>query len=229
MGVAVQYLLERLEVVVEPPNRRRREQPVHVVARGRSAPAGEGHRLAVVALRPRQVRRQFPVRGDPHAGVGVGNREVDGEVPLRTDAHAADDHVELPGEEGRDDPVPRGRHELDAHPHVRGELRRDVHLEADELAVPVAHRPRFERRDADLQGAAPLDRLDHALGRGRRWCASQLESGGHSERHERGQRLAGPRVGEPHALLLVSVRKGTGGIMRVRGVRGGSRPPRGRP
>ena len=69
----------------------------------------------------------------------VGIREVDLQVALLGDGHAAHDDVELLGDQGRDDAVPGGvdRHELD--PHGFGHLFGHIDVESDEISLFVGH------------------------------------------------------------------------------------------
>jgi hypothetical protein len=164
VGVAGQHLLHRLGIVVEHQVLGLWPQDLGQGRRRRAAPEGELHVRLVEVLDGLELAGQRQARGKADTGMRIGHREVDREVARRRDRHAADDHVELTGDQGRNDAVPRSRHELDLDPHVLGQLLGDVDLEADQLAVRGVHRPGHEGRQAHLHGAALLDRLDHARG-----------------------------------------------------------------
>jgi len=81
--------------------------------------------------------------------------------------HAAADHVELAGQEGRDDAVITGGHQLQLDPHGLGHGLEDVDFKADDFTALVSHFERHVGRvHADFQRAA-LDRIVDGTGLGR--------------------------------------------------------------
>ncbi|MCY1179610.1 hypothetical protein D9M73_200190 [compost metagenome] len=92
---------------------------------------------------------------------GIG--EVDAQVALLGQGHAAADHVELVGQQGRDDAVVAGGDQFQLDAHGLGHGFEQVDFEADDLTALVGH---FEghvgRVHADAQGAALDCIIDHA-------------------------------------------------------------------
>ncbi|MNE11287.1 hypothetical protein D3C80_1040390 [compost metagenome] len=94
-----------------------------------------------------------------------GFAEVKLEVAFLGQGHAAADHVELVGQQRRDDAVVRSGNGLELDAHGLGHGLEDVDLEADDLTALVGHLERHVGRvHADTQGAA-LDRVIDGSGR----------------------------------------------------------------
>ncbi|MNN53441.1 hypothetical protein D3C81_1681960 [compost metagenome] len=89
--------------------------------------------------------------------------EVQAQVTLLGQGHAAADHVELAGQQGRDDAVVTGGDQFQLDAHGLGHGLQQVDFETDDLATLVGHlEGHVGRVHADTQGAA-LDRIiDHA-------------------------------------------------------------------
>ena len=68
-----------------------------------------------------------------------GFAEVQAQVALLGQGHAAADHVELVGHQGRDDAVVTGRHQLQLDTHGLGHRFEQVNFEANDLATLVGH------------------------------------------------------------------------------------------
>ena len=81
----------------------------------------------------------FLAEQDGLAHDDVGIREVDLEVSLLGDGHAAHDDVELFGDQGRDDAVPCRVDDFELDAHGLGHFLGHIHVKADELAFFVRH------------------------------------------------------------------------------------------
>ena len=143
VGVAVEHLLCRGAVLVEQQEFRVREV-VGDYGRGSGAAACCKRHLRTVEIFNRKARGQLAIGQDRRAGESVGLGEIDRQVALRGDRQAADDGIELPGDERRNDAVKGGRDELHVHAHVFGQLAANIDFKPDQLAVPVTHRPGLE-------------------------------------------------------------------------------------
>ncbi len=103
--------------------------------------------------------------GLPDHDIGVG--EVDAQVALGSDGHAAHDDVELVGQERGDDAIPGGVDELHLHAHLLGDHLGQIHVKADVLALLVGH---LEGLIAGVETDPQHAALQHGIqGGGRGW------------------------------------------------------------
>src|SRR5204862_2427799 len=95
-------------VVVELPDRRLRPLLLDGLARRCAAPAREGDLGVVVAFRVLEAGGELLRRRDALPRLRVGRGEVDLLAARRRDGEAADDDIELAGDDRRNDADPRG-------------------------------------------------------------------------------------------------------------------------
>ncbi|VXA82895.1 hypothetical protein AERO8C_140252 [Aeromonas veronii] len=93
--------------------------------------------------------------------------EVDPQIALGSDGHAAHDDVELVGQERRNDAIPGGVDELDLHAHLFGDHLGEIHIKADVLALLVGH---LEGLIAGIKADSQHAAFEHGIqGGGRGW------------------------------------------------------------
>ncbi|MNZ85558.1 hypothetical protein D3C78_1043540 [compost metagenome] len=129
---------------------------------------GDAVLLVVQVLVRLDLARQFLADQQGLANHDEGFAEVQAQVAFLGQGHAAADHVELVGQQGRDDAVIGRGYRLELDAHGLGHGFEDIDFEADDLATLVGHLERHVGRvHAHPQGAA-LDRVIDRARLGRR-------------------------------------------------------------